>query len=239
VARRSRLLIGQVVFVGVVAAFAFASDGSAYVGSASVTLTASGPTPATSTINAGTYLAFVNKDSVTHTVVFANGLCSLSVSPGEAVGPDNSINGSQLPDCNSDFPLYVGSYAYTMDGKFPGTVNTSAGRRAVTLTARSHRIRPGARLRLHGLARWDDTATPTASRAPFPVIVLAHEAGSPGYRVIARVTMKGLVDTRDVWHLRVRPVVATTYIAELTGQLPGGTIWKPAKSRHFTIRMRP
>jgi hypothetical protein len=222
----------------VLAAFAFASDGSAYVASATVTLTASGPTPAALETDAGTYLAFFNKDSVTHTVVFANGLCSLSVSPGEAVGPDNSINGSQHPDCNSDFPLYVGSYAYTVDGKSPGTVNTNLGWRSVTLTAHTHKIRPGAWLRLHGVARWDNTATPMASRAPFPVILFAHKAGSFGYRVMRRVTMKGLVDTRDVWHLRVRPVVATTYVAELTGQLPGGTVWEPARSRPFTVRMR-
>jgi plastocyanin len=76
-----------VALVGIVAAFAFASDGSAYVNSSSVSLTATGPTPTMMKMRAGTYLAFVNKDSVTHMVVFANGLCSLSVSPGEASDP--------------------------------------------------------------------------------------------------------------------------------------------------------
>jgi hypothetical protein len=34
-------------------------------------------------------MVFHNEDFVTHTVVFANGLCSLTVTPGERVGPGN------------------------------------------------------------------------------------------------------------------------------------------------------
>jgi hypothetical protein len=76
------------------------------------------------------------------------------------------------------------------------------------------------------------------SKAPFPVIVLARYAGAHAFKAIATVTMPGGVDVQDSWHLKVRPGVATTYIAELTGQLPGGQIWQHATSRPFTVRMR-
>lgn len=225
-ATRSRGLIAQVAVIGVVAALAFPADGSAFLNGAAITLTATGPMPATLKMDAGTALSFVNQDSVTHMVSFANGLCSLTVSPG------------QTKPCSDDFTSYVGSYAYTVDGKFPGMVDTMPSYRSVTLTARTHKVRPGERLTLHGVARWDNTATPMASTAPFPVVVLAHYAGTPGYSALATVTMRGEVDTNDVWHLKVWPAVATTYIAELNGQLPNGRIWQNASSHPFTVRVR-
>jgi plastocyanin len=236
VARWSWLLITQVALVGTLVAVAFASDGSAYVDTASVSLTASGPAPTTLKMRAGTYLAFVNKDSVPHTVVFANGLCSLAVSPGEAVGPGISINGSQQPDCNRNFPFYVGSYAYTVDGKFPGRVDTMPGRRSVSLTARTYRIHRGERLTLHGQVIWDNTATPLTSNVPFPVIVLARYEKQPFQRIATVAIRRG--DQGWFWRLHVRPGVQTSYVAVLKGQLPEGPIWQQARSRLFTVRMR-
>jgi len=189
-------------------------------------------------MTAGQYMVFDNKDSVTHTVVFANGLCSLTVTPGEWVGPAYSVNGSQHPDCNDNVPFYVGGYPYTVDGKVSGVVETTPAFRSVTLTARTHRVRRGQRLTLHGTARWDNNATPMSSTPPFPVIVLARYAGSHTFEAIATVTTPGGVDVQDSWHFTVRPGVATTYIAELTGQLPGGQIWRQATSRPFTVRVR-
>lgn len=237
-ARRNWLAIGSGALVGVLAALAFASDGSAYVSSYPVSLTATGPSPSTLKFAAGRYMLFDNKDSVTHTVVFANGRCSLIVTPGEAVGPGNSVNGSAHPDCNDNFPFYVGSYAYTVDGKFPGTVETVPAHRSLTLTARTHRIRRGERLTLHGKVMWDNNATYLATNAPFPVIVLARYARSHTFKAIATVSMGPVGDASGLWHLKVRPGIATTYIAEVNGQLPGGQIWKQARSRLFTVRMR-
>jgi hypothetical protein len=237
-ARRSWLLIAEVALVGVLAALAFPSDGAGYISSHPVSLTATGPSPSMLTLRGGEYMLFDNKDSVTHTVVFANGLCSLTVAPGEQVGPGNGVNGSEPTNCMTNFPFYVGSYAYTVDGKSPGTVETMPAYRSVTLTARTHRIRRGGRLMLHGQVMWDNNATSLATKAPFPVIVLARNAGSHAFKAIATVTMGGFVDIRDVWHLKVRPGIATTYIAEVNGQLPGGRIWKQATSRPFTVRMR-
>lgn len=235
---RSWLLIAEVALLGVLAGLAFPSDGSGYTGAQPVSLTAAGPSPSTLKMTAGQYMVFYNKDSVTHTVIFANGLCSLIVSPGEWVGPSYSVNGSQHPDCNNNVPFYVGSYPYSVDGKAPGMVETTPAYRSVTLTARTHRVRRGQRLTLHGKARWDNNATSMWSTPPFPVIVLARYAGTHAFKAIATVTMPADVDVQDVWHLKVRPGIATTYIAELTGQLPGGQIWQQATSRPFTVRIR-
>ena len=233
--RRGWLLVAEVALLGVLAGLTFPSDGSGYTGAQPVALTATGPSPSTLEMTAGQYMVFHNTDSVTHTVVFANGLCTLTVSPDEWVGPAYSVNGSQA--CNNNVPFYVGGYPYTVDGKVPGMVETTPAYRSVTLTARTHTVRRGQRLTLHGRATWDNNATAMATNAPFPVLVLARSAGSHTYTAIATVTMPGDVDVRDVWHLKVRPGVATTYIAKLTGQLPGGRIWQQATSRPFTVRM--
>jgi plastocyanin len=230
-------LIARIALVGVLAALAFPSDGSGYISSYPVSLTATGPSPSTLKFDAGRYMLFDNKDSLTHTVVFANGLCSLTLSPGEQAGPGNEL-GPDNPNCNDNFTFYVGSYAYTVDSKFPGTVETTPAYRSVTLTARTHRVRRGQRLTLYGKARWDNNATSMWSTPPFPVIVLARYAGTHAFKAIATVTMPADVDVQDVWHLKVRPGRATTYIAELTGQLSNGRIWKQATSLPFTVRMR-
>jgi plastocyanin len=233
---RNWLLVAGVALSGVVGGLVFPSDGAGYVGAQPVSLTAAGPSPSTLKITAGQYVVFHNQDSMTHTVVFANGLCSLTVTPGQWVGPAYSVNGSQA--CNNNAPFYVGSYPYTVDDKVGGVVETTPAYRSVTLTARAHRVRRGQRLTLHGTAKWDNNATSLSNTAPFPVIVLARYPGAHAFKPIATVTMPGGGDAQGSWQLKVRAGVATTYIAQLTGQLPGGQIWQQATSRPFTIRMR-
>ena len=105
-----------------------------------VSLTAAGPSPSRMTMPVADDLIFENTDSVAHTVVFANGLCTLTLPPST----------QEWFLCNPHFPTYVGSYAYTVDGKFPGTAVVRPLRRSVSLTARRHGIRRGTRLTLHG-----------------------------------------------------------------------------------------
>lgn len=182
-------------------------------------------------------MLFHNTDSATHSVAFTNGRCSLTLSPGEQAGPGNEL-GPDNPDCKDNFMLFVGSYGYTVDGKFPGTVETVPAYRSVSLKARTHKVRRGERLTLHGRVMWDNSCCEFATKAPFPVIVLARYAGSRMFKPIATVVMGGRPDTHDFWHLKVRPGQVTTYIAEVNGQLAGGQIWKRARSRPFTVRMR-
>lgn len=199
-----------------------------------ITLTGTGPSPSTLTMEAWRGLAFINTDSVTHTVVFANGLCSLTLTAGEE-------NGHGVY-CKSDFTAFVGTYAYTVDGKFPGTVATKPIPRSVTLTARTHTIRSGARLTLHGMVvppGWRyHVSNPPAWKHNVTVTVLARPDGQHSFRPIATVNPRLLSTDPGSWRLTVRPAATTTYIAKVTSQLPQGQIWTNAKSRPFTVRTR-
>lgn len=203
-----------------------------------VSLTATGPSPSRVSMPAGWRLVVFNTDSVSHTVVFANGLCSVSLRPGDA---------RVLWGCNSNsvYAFYAGSYSYTVDGKFSGTVVTTAERRSVTLSARTHTIRGGSRLTLHGLVTLDARG----ESPPAPVIVLARHNSTQPFQPIATVRTRGSHQPMYGWKLSVRPNVTTTYIAEVTGQRlcyfpasrcaqPQGQFWANPKSSPFTVRIR-
>jgi hypothetical protein len=218
-----------------------------------VLLTGAGPSPSTLKVLPAGYIGFDNTDSVTHTVVFANGLCTLTLTPGEAGGP-------ALGDCsNNNFTFYVGSYPYTVDGKFPGKVVTTALRRVVTLTARPRTIRGGARLNLRGQLMRNDQGAFVPITLPVPVIVLARQNSKQPFEPIGtvRARFQGKRPSRyrtSEWHrygwkLNVRPDVTTTYIARVTTQRlcefpvsrcahPHGQVWTNATSRPFTVRVR-
>jgi hypothetical protein len=192
-------------------------------------------------MHAGQAVDFSNQDSVTHTVVFANGLCSVTLPPG-AGGYHYRGDGGF---CDNAF--YPGRYPYMVDGKFPGTVVTVPVRRSVTLTARTHTIRGGTRLTLHGQVdppgRKYPVSNPPGWRTNVSVIVLARHNRDHPYRPIATVN-PGLMakdpgNWRQDWTLTVQPGQTTTYIGEVTAQLPQGQIfWANAKSRPFTVRIR-
>jgi hypothetical protein len=198
-----------------------------------VALTPTGPSPSALTMHAEGHVLFYNPDSVSHTVVFANGRCSLTLAPGSGGFVDGW--------CRDPFMSYAGTYPYTVDGTFSGTVITTPLQRSVSLTARTHAIPPRARLTLRGQVTWK--AFGPKYKPPFPVIVLArHQSGQPFTPVAAvnaRYQGTASPDTNG-WKLTVRPRITTTYIAEVTGQFPGaeGLIWTPARSLPFTVRVR-
>lgn len=121
----------------------------------------------------------------------------------------------------------------SVDGKFPGTVVTTAIRQAVTLTARTHRVRHGTPLTLHGRISWFDN-NPDLPQEPFRVLVLARRGGRGHFVHVAggRVcSSQGratdpLGQVRCGWKLKVNPRVETTYIA------------KDAEISPFTVRIR-
>lgn len=209
-----------------------------------VHLTATGPSPATLTMNAFQHVRFYNEDSGPHTVVFANGLCSLTLPPDQGLR-------EQGADCVNQFMSFAGSYAYTMDGKFPGTVVTRPWRRSVTLTARSHTIRGGTRLILHGRIVVNNPGI----SPPVPVVVLARHTSKRPFEAIATVRTNyyaAVTSNNHVtygWRLNLRPGSRTTYIAEVTTQRscysptsrcghPQGQGWTNPKSSPFTVRIR-
>jgi hypothetical protein len=199
-----------------------------------VTLTGTGPSPSTLTMDALGYVSFYNPDSVSHTVVFANGLCSLTLTPN-----------TNYAGCPSRFLTFAGSYAYTVDGKFPGSVVTTPRSRSVSLTARTHSIRGGTGLTLRGqVTRFDPGRAP-----PPPVVVLARHTSTQPFEPVATVRLKGGPQSTYRWKLKVQPEVSTTYIAKVTGQrlcyFPAsqceqiaGQVWVNAKSHPFTVRVR-
>jgi hypothetical protein len=221
--RRWRL-VAQIALSGAVLA-AFPSAGSAYLGQFPIALTTNGPSPSVATLGAGARSPlWTNQDQVTHTLVFANGLCSLQVAPGES--------GS----CRDDFFADVGQYPYTVDGTVQASVVVVLNPRTVTLTARSHIISRGAPLTLHGELA---ASVPVPAPSLQPVIVLARHDGNHAFRRIAVVHTKygdGL--KRSVWHLRVRPGTDTTYIAEAKYQRDFGPYWQNATSKPFKVAVR-
>ena len=217
--RRLRL-IGQAALVGALAVLALPADGSA-LRAVFVSLTPTGPAPIVLTIPLGLYPVWINQDQVTHTVVFANGLCSLQVAPGETKGCSNGL--SEL----------VSRYPYTVDGTIQASIVVVPESRDVTLTAKSHRIRRGARAVLNGQVTVP-VLSPPAPPSPQPVTVLARLDSRHPFRRIAVVVAR-LHGWQLLWHLRVRPRATTTYIVEANSQPAGGQFWQQARSSPFNI----
>jgi hypothetical protein len=199
-----------------------------------IQLTPTGPSPAVLTIPAGLYPVWFNNDTVTHTVVFANGLCSIQVAPGAIGQCTNGYGGG-----------YVGDYAYTVDETFQASIITVADSRSVSLNARRHTIRRGSALRLHGRLQDYDLSPPGAGPEQ-PLIVLARHDRYHPFRRIAVVRAKLHPTPKShvhpwgelIWQLRVRPRTHTIYIAEASYQPPGGQVWQQAWSKPFKVLVR-
>jgi plastocyanin len=234
---RSAPLITRAALVAVLAALAFPSDGSAYSRAFSVTVTAFGPSPTRVTIEPTDRVFFHNQDSVTHTVNFhTDGSCSLNLSPGE------------VSACVGLWPRDIGNYPYTVDGMFGGVVTVEGFNRSISLTARTHTIRLGHQLRLHGQFTYEvdpDRYCPTGrgGDSADAVRVLARQNRSHPYRLIAMFPVRAHHTHVPVgdngctlpWHLTVRPGVRTTYIAEATGL---AQFYKQAMSSPYTVLIR-
>lgn len=204
-----------------------------------VQLTATGPSPRTLTMHALGNVHFTSGDLEAHKVVFANGLCSLTVHPG--TGPQGCTG--------AVFMEYAGVYGYTVDGTSKGKVVTTPLPRAVSLTARTHTIRGGTRLAIHGEVVRRNTCTWWSCAPPPPVVVLARHDSRQPFKPIATVRTRGARRVTYGWKLVVRPETGTTYVAEVTMQRvcyfpasrcahPQGQVWANARSRPFAIRIR-
>ena len=214
---RTSRLIAQVALLAVLAMMAFPQAGSAFRG-VGIALTAAGPSPTVQTIPAGMYPIWLNNDTTTHTVVFANGLCSFQVAP------------QGFGECNDGFIGQLGSYSYTVDGTAQGSIVVVAEGRAVTLTARTHAIERGERLKLHG-ELGVPILSPPAPPAPQPVIVLARpDRYHPFHRI--RVVTAVTHGWHLQWQLRVRPRARTIYIVEANSETQ---FWQRAWSKSFRV----
>jgi hypothetical protein len=221
-------LIAQVALIAGLAVLAFPAGGSA-LNAAGISLTSSGPSPAVLTIPAGIYPVWLNNDTVTHTVDFANGLCSIQIAPG-AVG--------QCP-----LGLSVGAFPYTVDGTVQASVTVTPHSRTVTLRAGRHEIKRGARLTLRGFLNYDFLDSPPVTggtRTSMRVTVLARSDRRHPFRAVATVRAGG-VTARGAyrWLRHIRPRRTTIYMVEANSQPASGQYWQPAHSRPFKIVVRP
>ena len=218
-------LIGLVAVLGTVI-LGLPSAGSALLGQYPISLTANGPSPSIlDTTAGGRSPLWINQDQVTHTVVFANGLCSLQLAPGDR------------GDCSNDFFASVGQYPYTVDGTVQASVIVSLNPRTVTLTASRHTVKRGGRLLLHGVLDYALSGPPSFS-SRMPVTLLARSDLHHPFRRVA-VTTK-LKTRRSLssgfrWTLYVHPRRTTIYMAEATSS---ANYWQPAMSRPFKVVVR-
>jgi hypothetical protein len=217
--------IAQVACLGTLI-LAFPAAASAFCG-VPVVLTPSGPSPAALTVPAGLYPFWDNNDQVTHTVVFANGLCSLELAPGAAEG------------CN--FPLLVGLYPYAVDGTIQASVVVNAlPPTTVTLTARSHKLSRAAHLLLHGMLNWSmSCGPPIFGPLRVPIVVLArHDRHHPFRRFTTVRSEARTPDGGYAWRLNLHPNGKTIYIAKVTYQPVGEQGQRQAWSRPFRVIVR-
>jgi hypothetical protein len=201
-----------------------------------IELTASGPVPATLTLVDGeaNFAVWQNSDTVTHTVTFADGLCSIQVPPGATMG------------CRSDWD--VGKYGYTVDGTSQASLTYTPDPRTVTLTANSHTIQRGTHLHLHGFLSYGTEATNLPGVGAYftfmPVTVLARHNRHQPFHQIANAATGSLAfrlgDHTDFWPwwLDLHPKATTTYITEVNYQPDSGQVWQNAMSKPFTVVVR-
>jgi len=164
-------------------------------------------------------------DQVTHTVAFANGLCSFQVAPGDRA------------DCSNDFFASVGQYPYTVDGTVQASVVVSLNPRTVTLTARRHTIEQGGRLLLHGMLDYAVIGPPVFS-SRMPVTLLARPDRHHPFRrvaVIAKLMTRRSMSSGFPWKFYVHPKATTTYVAEANSNTD---FWQLAVSRPFKVVVR-
>lgn len=226
---RRRWLIVKLALCGAVGLLVFPGASSALIGPYTVTLSSSGPSPAILTEPVGwPPVWFNNTDTVTHSVTFANGTCSIDVAPGTHAS------------CTAHFG--IGTYDYTVDGTSQAQLVVQAIPRSVSLRARHTTIERGARVTLHGQLHDIQYPYPGSAGTPHPIMVLAlHYHGHKLHRVaVVRAKYSpgphGL--GRLVWRLHVRPRATTAYIAEAVYQPRSGRVWKQAWSKPLKVVVR-
>ncbi len=134
----------------------------------------------------------------------------------------------------------MGQYPYTVDGTTQASVVVTPSPRTVTLTARSHTIKRGAHLLLHGTLAYGGFPLPPSPYSDMPVIVLARHDRHHPYQRIAMAAEPGKRQPSGYpWQLHVHPKRTTIYIAEANSQPDYGQFWTNATSKPFKAVVKP
>jgi len=169
-----------------------------------------------------------NTDASSHTVVFLNGRCAITIDPGRRA------------TCSFPFWGSVGTYRYTVTSggtpdRFEGSVVVIPLRRRVSMVARPARVYRGRPALLVGTVFAERTALTTAPNQP---VTIYRRDRSGALRRIAQVVAIRSAATRGesfVWRLRVRPRQTTTYLARAVSK---ASVWKRAQSPPVAVRVR-
>jgi plastocyanin len=227
---RRRRLIAGFALVGALAVLVFPAAGSALIQQYVVSLTSTGPSPAVVTMPAGYPLVFENTDTVTHSVTFANGSCSVDVAAGSNA------------HCTGSFGSYAGDYDYTVDGTSQAQIVIQAIDRSVSLRAKRHSIRRGSHLTLHGQLEDAQFPFPCGTGPSQRIIVIAHPYLRHPFHRVAVVRAVRHQPKRGcaalLWHVRIHPRSSMTYIAIASYQPHGGRVWERARSTPFRVNVR-
>jgi hypothetical protein len=135
----------------------------------------------------------------------------------------------------------VGEYAYTVDGTMQASITFVPQGRSVTLTARSHELKLGAHLRLHGLLDYGTGGRRPCCFTDMPVLVLARHDRHHSFKQVANAATGefGAGGTNGwPWWLDLHPKTTTIYIAEVIYQPDTGQAWQNATSKPFKIVVR-
>jgi hypothetical protein len=206
-----------------------ASAGGSLVGFRQVEITTAGLAPRVLRFSARqAWPAWVNADSVDHTLVFDGGSCTVIVPAGgqasNCVGKGSGIDIGPW--------LYAGTRTYRIRDTVTadGSIVIGSNERRVTLYAPRKTVRAGRALTLHGTVFAAAIGPLPGLNYPQRIALFRRVHGSTHFVLARRV-----VADRS-WTVTIRPRRTATYVARALDPADK-TIWEPAYSRRIAVRV--
>jgi hypothetical protein len=192
-----------------------------------VTITRAGVAPTTLTVQAGLKIpVWYNADGAAHTIAFDGRSCAIVVAPAA-----NAF-------CEDAFWQRVGTYTYHVTGvDQPATVDVVPAPRSITMHASRTTIRSGQALTLTGTFSYA-TASPPRGRGQIVSVRRRFASGGAFKRFRVAVPHLPVSGHEYTWRLKLRPTRTASYLAVADEQPADGRIWRDARTRVVTVRVR-